>query len=497
MSTETKQTADVSAHHPGSPDNSDDESSELIRGVGLASATTLNMIDMIGVGPFITIPAIVSAMHGPQAMLGWIFGAILVMCDGLVWAELGAAMPKSGGPYGFLKEIYGPRSLGRLMSFLFIWQLTFSAPLSIASGCIGLSQYAGYIWPRLEQASDIHIGAGLFGSFDLKQIAFAGALVAVGACLTAVFLLYRKITMIGRLSEFLWVGVILTVGWVIVSGVTHFDRNLAFSFPPDAFKLGPAFFQGLGSAMLIAVYDYWGYYNVCFFGGEVKDPGRTIPRAIIYSILAVAAIYIVMNISILGVMHWETLAASKKPIADFMESLYGRGAAIGASLLVIWTAFASVFSLLLGYSRVPYAAALDGNYFRIFSKVHKKHRFPHVSLLILGSVAVVFCFFKLVDVIAALVVIRITIQFLAQTIGVVVLRFRRPDMPRPFRMWFYPIPAVIAFAGFVYVMISRENFQKEIRYALLLLVVGLIVYLVRARLRREWPFDSELKASTL
>jgi basic amino acid/polyamine antiporter, APA family len=466
----------------------DPDGPQLIRGVGLLSATTLNMIDMIGVGPFITIPAIIAAMNGPQAMLGWIFGAMLVMCDGLVWAELGAAMPKSGGPYGFLKEIYGPRKLGRMMSFLFIWQLTFSAPLSIASGCIGLSQYAGYIWPRLEEASDLHFGFGLLGSFDIKQIAPAAALVAVGACLTAVFLLYRKITVIGRLSEFLWVGVILTVGWVVFAGVTHFDSNLAFSFPPDAFKLSPAFFTGLGSAMLIAVYDYWGYYNVCFFGGEVRDPGRTIPRAIIYSIVAVSVIYIVMNISILGVMPWQKLIVSKKPIADFMEQLYGRSAAIAASLLVIWTAFASVFSLLLGYSRVPYAAALDGNYFKAFARVHKKHKFPHVSLLVLGSVAVVFCFFKLVDVIAALVVIRIMVQFLAQTIGVIVLRIRKPDMDRPFRMWLYPLPALLAFGGFVYVLISRQNFQKEVKYALVLLIVGLGIYLLRSLRRREWPF---------
>ena len=468
-----------------------DRGPQLIRGVGLASATTLNMIDMIGVGPFITIPAIISAMNGPQAMLGWIFGAVLVMCDGLVWAELGAAMPRSGGPYGFLKEIYSPRRLGRMMSFLFIWQLTFSAPLSIASGCIGLSQYAGYIWPKLEEARDLHFGFGLLGSFDVKQIAPAAALVAVGACLTAVFLLYRKITVIGRLSEFLWVGVIITVGWVVFAGVTHFDSNLAFTFPPDAFKLSPAFFTGLGSAMLIAVYDYWGYYNVCFFGGEVKDPGRTIPRAIIYSILAVSVIYIVMNISILGVMPWQKLAVSRKPIAEFMELLYGRRAAIAASLLVIWTAFASVFSLLLGYSRVPYAAALDGNYFRVFSRVHKKHRFPHVSLLVLGAVAVVFCFFKLVDVIAALVVIRIMVQFLAQTIGVIVLRIRKPDMDRPFRMWLYPLPALLAFGGFVYVLVSRPNFQKEVRYAVVLLIVGLAIYLIRSRRRGEWPFGQQ------
>jgi amino acid transporter len=314
--------------------------------------------------------------------------------------------------------------------------------------------------------------------------------------LTAVFLLYRKFTVIGGLSEFLWVGVLLTVGWVVFAGLANFDSNLAFNFPPDAFKLSPAFFTGLGSAMLIAVYDYWGYYNVCFFGGEVRDPGRTIPRAIIYSIVAVSIIYIVMNISILGVMPWQKLIVSKKPIADFMEQLYGRRAAIVASLLVIWTAFASVFSLLLGYSRVPYAAALDGNYFKAFARVHQKHKFPHVSLLVLGSVAVAFCFFKLVDVIAALVVIRIMVQFLAQTIGVIVLRIRKPEMERPFRMWLYPLPALLAFGGFVYVLISRQNFQKEVKYAVVLLIVGLGIYLLRSWRRREWPFGVQIMAPT-
>lgn len=469
----------------------------LIRGVGLWQATSLNMIDMIGVGPFITIPLIVAAMGGPQAMLGWIFGAVLVICDGLVWAELGAAMPGSGGSYRYLKEIYGPTRLGRLMSFLFIWQLTFSAPLSIASGCIGLSQYASYIWPALGRTyltRDLHLAVPVLGSLDASLLVMAGTVVAIATCLLAVFMLYRRITIIGRLSELLWIGVMLTIGWVIVSGVTHFDSARAFSFPPGAFQLSPDFFTGLGAAMLVAIYDYWGYYNVCFFGGEVKNPGRTIPRAVIYSILLVAVIYLVMNISILGVIPWQELSetansdARRYIISVFMQRLYGGWAGYVATVLIMWTAFASVFSLLLGYSRVPYAAALDGNYFQVFSRVHPQHRFPDVSLLVMGAVAAAFCFLRLVDVIAALVVIRIIIQFLAQTIGVIVLRMRRPDLPRPFRMWLYPLPSLIAFAGFAYVLISRKSFLKEIRYAGVLLILGLAIYLVRAWRRREWPF---------
>src|SRR5690348_13698981 len=127
-----------------------DQSPKLIRGIGLGGATALSMIDMIGVGPFITMPLVVAAMGGPQALLGWILGALLAICDGLVWAELGAAMPGSGGSYVYLREIYGPKRLGKLVSFLFIWQLSFSAPLSIASGAIGFAKYTAYLLPSLE-----------------------------------------------------------------------------------------------------------------------------------------------------------------------------------------------------------------------------------------------------------------------------------------------------------------------------------------------------------
>jgi amino acid transporter len=383
------------------------------------------------------------------------------------------------------------------MSFLFIWQLTFSAPLSIASGCIGFAMYAAYAFPALDvtlAARELHIPLSVLGDIRLSVAVTLGTFVAVGTVALAVFLLYRKITIIERLSNLLWLGVMATIVWIVASGVWHFDPAKAFDFPPGAFTLGWEFFYGLGSALLIAVYDYWGYYNVCFLGGEVRDPARTIPRAVLLSIVLVALIYIVMNIAILGVIPWREFAetansdARRYVISSFMERLYGHGAGLVATALIMWTAFASVFSLLLGYSRVPFAAARDGNYFRVFSRVHARHRFPYVSLLVLGGIAAVFCFFRLADVIAALVCIRIIVQFLAQIAGVVVLRVRRPDLARPFRMWLYPLPAALAFLGFVYVLLMRPNFQKEVRLALVLIAVGLVVYVVRARVRGEWPF---------
>ena len=452
------------------------------------------MIDMIGVGPFITIPLVVAAMGGPQAMLGWILGAAFAMCDGMIWAELGAAMPGSGGSYRYLREIYGPQKLGRLLSFLFVWQVSFSAPLSVASGCIGLARYAAFLWPGLDHvyySRELHLGP-----LQVDLLFTRGTLLSISVCALVVFLLYRQITAIGKLAKLLGVGVMFAIGLVIFAGVTHFDRARAFSFPPNAFQPNDGFFLGLGAAMLVTAYVYWGYYNVCFIGDEIKDPGRNIPRAVIYSILVVAAIYIVMNFSILGVIPWQELIQSAKTDSHFfvastlMQRTYGMLAADIISVLIMWTAFSGVFSLLLGYSRVPYAAALDGNYFKAFAKVHPRFHFPHVSLLALGAVAMAFCFLRLADVIAALVVIRIMIQFLIQAIGLIVLRVRRPDLPRPFKMWFYPVPAIIAAIGFLFVLFARPNFTKEIRYGLIILVAGIAIYLVRSFRRREWPFAS-------
>jgi basic amino acid/polyamine antiporter, APA family len=483
---------------------------KLIRGIGLGGAVTLNMIDMIGVGPFITMPLVVAAMGGPQALLGWIAGALLAICDGLVWAELGAAMPGAGGSYVYLREIYGPQRLGRLISFLFIWQLSFSAPLSIATGAIGFAKYTAYLVPGLESqylSRDWTVHVPLLGPLQARWLVGGTTFLAIGIILLALLLLYRQITHISRISKVLWVGVMATIGWIIIAGLMHFDRARAFSFPPGAFALSRGFWLGLGSAMLIATYDYWGAYNVCFIGDEIKEPGKNIPRAVLLSILLVAGLYLLMNLSILGVVDWHEMLQTANSnnklyvVSTFMQRIYGHWAGSLVTGLVMLTAFASVFSLILGYSRVPYAAALDGNYFKVFARVHPTYRFPHVSLLALGGVGILFCFFSLADVISALVVIRILLQFLLQAIGVIVLRIRRPEMPRPFRMWLYPLPSLLAIVGFSYIVVKRHDALKEIRYAAVILIVGLAIYLVRAWRGREWPFrqalplPAELKAS--
>jgi len=330
-----------------------------------------------------------------------------------------------------------------------------------------------------------------------------GTAVAVLICFFTVLLLYRRITVVGRLSKILWFGVMGTIGWIIFAGISHFNAAQAFDFPPGAFTLSHHFWTGLGGAMLIATYDYWGYYNVAFLGDEIKEPEKNIPRALLLSILLVACLYLMMNVCILAVVPWrEMLQAGQNNtglyvVSLFMQRVYGAWAARLVTGLVIITAFASVFSLMLGYSRVPYAAAKDGNYFKAFAKVHPVHRFPHISLLALGVVAACFCFLRLKDAIAALVVIRLILQFLVQAVGSIVLRITRPDLPRPFRMWLYPLPALLASAGFLFILFGRPNWQKEVRYAAIILLTGVIIYLIRAWRSSDWPFASDpVKALT-
>ena len=419
-------------------------------------------------------------MGGPQAMLGWIAGAMLAVCDGLVWAELGAMMPEAGGSYRFLREIF-PGGTGRFLSFLFVFQLMISAPLSVASGCIGLSQYAGYLAPALRTS------AWHWGRLSLGP----GTAVAVAAVALAVIALYRNLASLRVVSYALWATVICTLGWIFFVASTRGHLALAFDFPPGAFHLTSAFFAGLAGAMLVATYDFWGYYNVTFLGGEVKDPSRTIPRAILISIAAVGVLYLCLNVAVLAVVPWRPLVGMKDLgerqalIAYFMQSAYGPtyGPLAGkiVAILVMVAAFASVFSLLLGYSRIPFAAARDENFFAKFGRLHPTRRFPHVSLLWLGSAAALFCFFSLGEVIAGLVVLRILVQFLAQHLGVMWMRRTQPDRVRPFRIWLYPLPPLLALVGFGWILVGRVNFARELRMAGVVMAVGAFVYFVKTK----------------
>jgi basic amino acid/polyamine antiporter, APA family len=430
------------------------------------------MINMMGIGPFITIPLLMTALGGPQAMLGWIVALILVAADGMLWSELGAALPGSGGSFRYLVEAYGPATYGRLVGFLFIWQFILSGPLEIASGYIGFSSYARYIWTGLTRGGAVAIAA------------------AVG--ILNIALLYRRIGSIARITLSLWVGTLATVAVVIATGALHFDARRAFDFPPGAFGFSLGFLVGLGAASRIGVYDYLGYYNVCYIGDEVREPGRVIPRSILISTLAVAVIYLAINLSVIGVVPWREFvpaqerAAAGFVVSVFMERIYGHTVAAWFTLLILWTAFSSVFALLLGYSRIPYAAAKEGYFLKVFARLHPTGQFPHVSLVVLGAIAIACSAFSLGAVIDALLVTRIVVQFVGQIGAVVLLRRRRPDLPRPYRIWLYPLPLLIALVGWVFVFATTQ--PPILLFGLGVLAVGVAGFAVWSWRGRTWPF---------
>jgi len=438
----------------------------LERRLGLAQATAINMIDMVGIGPFITLPMIISMMNGPYFLYAWLAGAVLSFVDATVWSELGAAFPKAGGSYNFLKEAYGENKGGKLMSFLFVWQTMIQAPLVIASAAIGFATYFSYLVP-------------LNG--------WTSKLVSGSVVVLIVILLYRRIEAIGKISVLLWVGVILTILWIIAGGIAHGNFTAPVRHMHDGITFNYAFVAALGFASVKTVYSYLGYYNVCHLGGEIKNPTKNIPRSMFLSITGISILYLAMNISVTSVIPWQEAKDSEFVISLFMERLAGNTAAAIVTCLVLWIAFASVFSATLGYSRIPYAAAADGAFFKVFAKLHPTKQFPHISLLVLGGIAFVFSLlFKLSDVISAILAMRILIQFIGQAIGLLLLRKARGKSAFPYKMPFFPLPAYIAIVLWGGILISTG--LKMFLTGLVVIATGTVVYFVKASRNKEWPF---------
>jgi amino acid transporter len=434
----------------------------LKRELSFTQAVALNMIDMVGIGPFVVLPLVIGIMGGPQHIAAWVAGAMLSLIDGFIWAEFGASMPKAGGSYVFLRESYGPK-WGRLMSFLFIWQTMIQAPLVIASGSIGFAQYLSYLLPL----------------DDVTRRAASGILV-----ITLTLILYRRIGTVGKISVALWIGVLGTMAWFIIGGLSHFDPALAFSYPDGAWDFTWAFWVALGQATVKTMYSYLGYYNVNHLGGEIKDPEKNIPRAIFISIIGIAVLYLAMQFAVIGVIPWQEAKDSPFIVSTLIERLYGTAAATVATVLVLWIAFASLFAVMVGYSRIPYAAAIDGNFFAVMGKLHPTKGFPHISLLWLGGTAFVFSLlFRLSDVISAILAMRILLQFIGGAVGVMILRKRIGEANLPFKMWFYPLPAIIAIVLWFSIMLSTG--WKFALSGLGMTLLGIVVYYIRERLQKK------------
>ena len=443
----------------------------LERRLGLAQATAINMTDMVGIGPFITMPMVIGMMNGPYFLYAWLAGAFLSIIDAMIWSELGAAFPKAGGSYNFLKEAYGKNGAGKMMSFLFVWQTMIQAPLVIASAAIGFSKYFSYLVPLT----------------PVTEKVVSGLVVIL-----IIVLLYRKIQAIGKISVFLWSGVIITMFWIIGGGIAHGNFLAPVKNINNGLNIDYAFVTAIGFASVKSVYSYLGYYNVCHLGSEIKNPSKNIPRSMFISIAGIAVLYLLMNISVVSVIPWQHAKSSQFVVSEFIQVLFGHTAAKVATCLILWVAFASVFSATLGYSRIPYAAASDGEFFTVFSRLHSTKHFPYVSLLFLGGVAFIFSMlFKLADVISAILAMRIMIQFIGQAIGLILLRMKKSDIPFPYKMPLFPVPVILAIAMWIFILISTGS--SLMGWGLFIICLGTIVYFIKAKIQHEWPFTLQKK----
>jgi amino acid transporter len=438
---------------------------KLDRKISILQATAINMTDMVGIGPFVVLSMVAEIMQGPWFLYAWIAGALLSFVDAMVWSQLGSTYPLAGGSYNFLKEGFGPK-WGKLMSFLFVWQTMIQAPLVIASAAIGFASYFRYIFPLN----------------DWQGKTMSGSIVVL-----IVAMLYRKIEAIGKISVLLWVGVLITMAWLIGGGLFHGNFLQPIIHMNDGLKLDHAFAAALGFASVKTIYSYLGYYNVCHLGGEIMHPQKNIPKSMFISIVGIAILYLMMNISVASVLPLEQIQKSKFVVSEFVAVLFGSTAANIATLLILWVAFASVFSATLGYSRIPFAAATDGAFFKVFAKVHPTKHFPYVSLLVLGAVAFVFSLlFKLHEVINAILAMRILIQFIGQAIGLLLLVKKKGRAHFAWKMPLYPIPVILAIIIWGLVFISTGF--NMILGGLIVTGLGFIAFLIKSKRNDEWPF---------
>lgn len=438
-------------------------------------ALSANLLNMIGIGPFITIPLALAAMGGPQALLGWLLGALLCLCDGLVWAELGSLLPRSGGPFHYLREAFGPAKFGRLFGFLYLWQTLLIGPMSIASGTVGFAHYATFLWPSVATSG---------GGWSI-------ALLAFGLCLFNTILLYRDVSSIQRLSVTFSVIVFGACLWIIMSGLPGFTFKHTFDLSPGSLTLSHSFWMGLGSVTMISVYDYGGYNNICMLGGEVRKPNTLIPRTILVSILLVSVLYIGLNLAILSVLPWQKAMKSQAVVAEFMSVIYGPIGGATVAILILIASWGSALVMLLGYSRVPYAAAAEGEFFAPFAKLHPKGGFPAISLLFMGVASAVASIFSLENLIAVLIVVQILFQYTAQCFAVAILRRQNLIKAKSaFRMPLYPLPVVVTLIGWLFIVGTSR--PVHVVAAVAMLALGAIVFLVLARRDARWPFEQQL-----
>ena len=453
----------------------------LRRELSFFQATAINMIDMVGIGPFVTTVIVAATMGSAHMTLfAWCVGMVIAFIDASVWSELGAKFPHAGGTYRFLREVYGESKWGRYFSFLFVWQTTFTAPLVVASGALGFASYAQFFLSGVHQTS----------------ASLTSRLIAIAVVVLLAVLLYRRISEVGRISVVLWWSVVAIMSAIILTGFIYGTPLATLSVIASPAGGWPAqlsdgaMWAALGVASLPTMYSYLGYYNVCHLGAEVESPQRVIPKSMYISIAGIGVLYLLMQFSIFSVLPIEIVRTSPFVVTDMLQATLGTGLAGIGTMLILIIALASLFSVMLGYTRIPYAAAQDGLFFRQFGRLHPTEHFPHVSLVMLSAIAVVFVStLTITDAIKSIITMRVFTQFIAQTVGLMILRRRVGSDQMPWKMWLYPIPALLTIGLWIWIFASAKPLQQIM--AVIAPLIGSIAFLGFSYYKQTWPFTSK------
>eukprot|EP01065_Artemidia_motanka_P005243 TRINITY_DN12531_c0_g1_i1.p1 TRINITY_DN12531_c0_g1~~TRINITY_DN12531_c0_g1_i1.p1 ORF type:complete len:511 (+),score=118.41 TRINITY_DN12531_c0_g1_i1:51-1583(+) len=456
----------------------------------LLQAIGLNTMNMFGTGPLITIPYCLASVDpaGPHAMIGYGVACAACVCDSLVWGEIGSMWPEIGGSYVYLRELYGPQTFGRLASFMFIWQFVVSGPAELASGFIAIAEYLAWFspdtidyWPRV--------------------------LISLAALAVCAALLFQRVEDIGRVAVVLWAVTVAAIVFVLASGFSSWDAGRLAS-PPGALSDGSRVVWTIATATRFGVYDMTGYYDVCFIGGQVERPRRTIPLSCISTCVVVAVVYIAVYLAVLGALPWESFidnygdnATGVSPgiISVFTDRRFGSSILTGVvTVVVAVTILASTFSMLCGFASLPAAAARDGTFFSVFGHESTiKPGLSDVSLLSVVLLSAVWCFVELELVIEAMTTMLVLMQFSGQAVGLMVYRYRTPKELQPdgWRMPLYPLPCILQVLIFMFIWVTSDSVvlwgddDPVLDLSVLFLLAGVAVFFARAKVRNEWPFE--------
>ncbi|MGA3260400.1 MAG: amino acid permease [Bryobacteraceae bacterium] len=440
---------------------------ELKRDLGPWAAASIVIGTVIGSGIFLVPHDMILRVGTPGwVFVVWIFGGLLTLAGALSYAELAAAIPEAGGEYAYLREAYGP-----LWGFLYSWtQMWVAKSGSIATLATGFFYYLANFFPALDGVFyRLPLPLGPHGApLDLHW----GQLLAIGLIAALAWLNYFGVKLGGDVQV-----AVTTVKVVLIAGIVV--AGLGFGSPHAAAPVSavPLTAAGFFAALVAALWAYDGWNNVAMVASEVRDPQRNLPRALIGGTLAVIAIYLLANAAYFRVLSPVEVGASPRVAGEMMRRILGSAGAGGVSIAAMISIFAALNGSILTGSRVPYAAARQGYFFRAIARVDEKHRTPGVSILALSAWSALLVLSGSYRQLFTYVIFASWILYGMATAAVIVLRIKRPDLPRPYRTFGYPVvPILFVLVAGVFIISTLWDSPRESIMGIALILLGLPFY---------------------